>query len=166
VAAFLAKYHTETTNDPRGQTLDRPLLTQDTSNRFALVTAKLQRAEEPNPNGERVWAFLIAYYGSSIGQQMSEPLGTVVTKDRFGLVMVRGTPYRIIDIGLRMLEPHELYRAQGFPEGYVFDRDDAGRPLPKKDQVEKCGNAVPPQFAEALVRANLPELCRREAMLA
>jgi DNA (cytosine-5)-methyltransferase 1 len=135
------------------------LLTQDTSNRFALVTAKLQRAEEPNLNAERVYAFLIAYYGSSIGQSLDEPLATVVTKDRFGLVLVKGTPFKIMDIGLRMLEPHELYAGQGFPEGYVFDRDDAGRPLPKKDQVEKCGNAVPPQFAEALVRANLPELC-------
>jgi len=166
VAAFLAKYHSETTNDPRGQTLDRPLLTQDTSNRFALVTARLLKAEKQNPSAERVYAFLIAYYGSSIGQPLSEPLGTVVTKDRFGLVMVHGTPYRIVDIGLRMLEPHELYRAQGFPEGYIFDRDYAGRPLAKKDQVEKCGNAVPPPFAEALVRANLPELCRQEAMLA
>lgn len=159
VAAFLAKYHTETTNDPRGQTLDRPLLTQDTSNRFALVTAKLQRAEEPNPNAERVWAFLIAYYGSSIGQSLDEPLATIVTKDRFGLVMVRGTPYKIVDIGLRMLEPHELYRAQGFPASYIFDRDHEGRPIPKTEQVAKCGNSVPPQFAEALVRANLPELC-------
>lgn len=159
VAAFLAKYHTETTNDPRGQTLDRPLLTQDTSNRFALVTAHLQRVEEENPDAERVYAFLIAYYGSSIGQPLDEPLGTVVTKDRFGLVMVKGTTYKIVDIGLRMLEPHELFAGQGFPKSYIFDRDHTGRPIPKKEQVAKCGNAVPPQFAEALVRANLPELC-------
>jgi DNA (cytosine-5)-methyltransferase 1 len=159
VAAFLAKYHTETTNDPRGQTLDRPLLTQDTSNRFALVTARLQKAEKVNPNTERVYAFLIAYYGSSIGQSLDEPLATIVTKDRFGLVMVRGTPYKIVDIGLRMLEPHELYAGQGFPPGYIFDRDHEGRPIPKKEQVAKCGNAVPPQFAEAIIRANLPELC-------
>lgn len=159
VAAFLAKYHTETTANPRGQTLDRPLLTQDTSNRFALITANLQLAEEPNPDADRVYAFLIAYYGSSIGHGLDEPLGTVVTKDRFGLVMVKGTPYRIVDIGLRMLEPHELYAAQGFPKSYIFDRDYTGRPISKKDQVAKCGNAVPPPFAEALVRANLPELC-------
>lgn len=159
VASFLAKYHTETTNDPRGQTLDRPLLTQDTSNRFALVTAHLQRVEEENPEAERVYAFLIAYYGSSIGQSLDEPLGTVVTKDRFGLVIVKGTPYKIVDIGLRMLEPHELYAGQGFPKSYIFDRDHEGNPIPKKEQVKMCGNSVPPQFAEALTRANLPELC-------
>jgi len=160
VAAFLAKYHTETSPDPRGQTLDRPLLTQDTSNRFALVTANLQKAEELNPGAERVYAFLIAYYGSSIGQGLDEPLGTVVTKDRFGLVIVKGVPYQIVDISLRMLEPHELYAAQGFPKTYIFDRDYTGRLIPKKEQVAKCGNAVPPPFAAALVRANLPELCK------
>lgn len=159
VAAFLAKYHTETTNDPRGQTLDRPLLTQDTSNRFALVTARLQKAEEYHPNKERVYAFLIAYYGSSIGQSLDEPLGTVVTKDRFGLVMVKGTPYQIVDIGLRMLEPHELFAANGFPKTYIIDRYNDGQRIPKTEQVAKCGNSVPPQFSEALVRANLPELC-------
>lgn len=159
VAAFLAKYHTETTNDPRGQTLDRPLLTQDTSNRFALVTARLQKAEEYHPNKERVYAFLIAYYGSSIGQSLDEPLGTVVTKDRFGLVMVKGTPYQIVDIGLRMLEPHELFAANGFPKTYIIDRYNDGQRISKTEQVAKCGNSVPPQFSEALVRANLPELC-------
>jgi len=159
VAAFLAKYHTETTDDPRGQTLDRPLLTQDTSNRFALVTARLQRAEEPNPSKERVYAFLIAYYGSSIGQCLDEPLGTVVTKDRFGLVTIHGVNYQIVDIGMRMLEPHELFAAQGFPKSYIIDRDADGKPYPKSEQVARCGNSVPPPFAEALVRANLPELC-------
>jgi len=175
VAAFLAKYHTETSNNPRGQTLDRPLLTQDTSNRFALVTANLVKFRGTNighslneplhtvtAGGNHhalVYAFLIAYYGSSIGQSLDDPLGTVVTKDRFGLVMVKGTPYKIVDIGLRMLEPHELYAGQGFPKSYIFDRDHEGRLIPKKEQVAKCGNAVPPQFANAIIRANLPEMC-------
>jgi DNA (cytosine-5)-methyltransferase 1 len=62
-----------------------------------------------------------------------------------------------VDIGMRMLQPHELYAAQGFPNNYIIDRDFDGRPYPKTEQVARCGNAVPPPFADALVRANLPE---------
>jgi DNA (cytosine-5)-methyltransferase 1 len=175
VAAFLAKYHTETNHDARGQTLDRPLLTQDTSNRFALVTAHLikyrgsnigQALNEPlhtvtagGTHHALVYAFLVAYYGSSVGQSLQDPLGTVTTHDRFGLVMVKGTPYEIVDIGMRMLEPHELFAAQGFPDTYIIDRDPDGKSYPKSAQVARCGNSVPPPFAEALVRANLPEHC-------
>jgi len=176
VAAFLAKYHTETNHDARGQTLDRPLLTQDTSNRFALVTSHLvkmrgtnigQPVIEPlqtntaggNHFGE-VRAFLLKYYGSADnGQRLDEPLHTITTKDRFGLVTIAGVDYQIVDIGMRMLEPHELFAAQGFPSTYIIDRDADGKKYPKSEQVARCGNSVPPQFAEALVRANLPELC-------
>lgn len=80
--------------------------------------------------------------------------------DSDGLVTVDGIVYRIVDIGMRMLQPHELYRAQGFPEWYIIDRDYRGVKYAKDKQVARCGNAVPPPFAEALVRANLPELCR------
>ncbi|WP_313064099.1 DNA cytosine methyltransferase [Atlantibacter hermannii] len=79
--------------------------------------------------------------------------------DSDGLVNVDGIVYRIVDIGMRMLQPHELYRAQGFPEWYIIDRDYRGVKYAKDTQVARCGNAVPPPFAEALVRANLPELC-------
>lgn len=88
---------------------------------------------------------------------------TVVSRDRFGLVVVGGINYQISDIGMRMLEPRELYNAQGFPPDYIIDRDYSGKTYPKSEQVAKCGNSVPPAFAEALVRANLPELCRRAA---
>lgn len=176
VAAFLAKYHTETTHDARGQTLDRPLLTQDTSNRFALVSSHLvklkgdnigQPVTEPlqtitaggNHFGE-VRAFLMKYYGTGEGQELTEPLHTIPTKDRFGLVTVHGQDYAIVDIGMRMLEPHELFAAQGFPKTYIIDRDADGKQYPKSEQVARCGNSVPPPFAEHLVRANLPELCK------
>jgi len=106
-----------------------------------------------------VRAFLIKYYGQGIGQNIKEPLDTVVSKDRFGLVTIAGIDYQIIDIGLRMLEPHELYAAQGFPDDYIIDRDLDGKKITKTEQVKRCGNAVPPPFAEALVKANLPELC-------
>lgn len=65
--------------------------------------------------------------------------------------------YRIVDIGMRMLQPPELYAAQGFHEWY--DRDYLGNVYAKDKQVARCVNAVPPQFSEALTRANLPELC-------
>ncbi len=68
---------------------------------------------------------------------------------------------RSVDIGMRMLQPHELYHAQGFPEWYIIDQDYRGKKYAKDKQVARCGNAVPPPFAEALVRANLPELCFR-----
>ncbi len=76
-----------------------------------------------------------------------------------GLVTVDGVVYRIVDIGMRMLQPAELYRAQGFPEWYIIDQDFRGVKYAKDKQVARCGNAVPPPFAEALVRSNLPDLC-------
>lgn len=143
VTPFLATYYTETTkNGVRGQTLKEPIATIPTANRFGLVNA-----------------FLTKYYGSDIGQQMDEPLHTITTRDRFGLVTIHGQDYKIVDIGMRMLQPHELFAAQGFPKNYVIDKDFEGKTYPKTAQVARCGNAVPPPFAEALVRANLPEMC-------
>ena len=84
-------------------------------------------------------------------------LHTVTTKDRFGLVTVRGQEYQIADIGLRMLTPRELYRAQGFPESYAIDRGAAGEPITKTAQVRMCGNSVCPPLARAIVAANYAE---------
>lgn len=78
--------------------------------------------------------------------------------------MVHGKDYEITDIGLRMLEPHELFAAQGFPEGYIIDKDYTGKSYPKTKQVARCGNAVPPPFAKALVESNLPELCKENKL--
>ncbi|MFV0399177.1 MAG: DNA cytosine methyltransferase [Oscillospiraceae bacterium] len=107
-------------------------------------------------------AFLIKYYGQGAGQQVDGPLHTATAQDRFGLVTVADVDYAIADIGLRMLTPRELFNANGFPTDYIIDRDDTGKEYPKSKQVARCGNAVPPQFAEALVRANLPELCGKK----
>ncbi|WP_432806911.1 DNA cytosine methyltransferase [Paenibacillus camelliae] len=177
VAAFLAQYHTETTaNGVRGQSLNDPVLTQDTSNRFALVTSHLmtmrnnmigQDMRQPistitasGAHHAEVRAFLIAYYGSSVGQSLNDPLQTVVTKDRFGLVTIEGVDYQIVDIGMRMLEPHELYAAQGFPSNYIINGYQVnGKPVTKSDQVARCGNSVCPDLAEVLTEANLPEHC-------
>ncbi len=81
--------------------------------------------------------------------------------DSDGLVTVDDVVYRIVDIGMRMLQPAELYRAQGFPEWYIIDQDYRGVKYAKDKQVARCGNAVPPPFAEALVRVNLPEMCEQ-----
>lgn len=109
-----------------------------------------------------VRAFLIKYYGQDTGQDIKSPLGTVTAQDRFGLVTVNGEDYLITDIGMRMLEPKELYGCQGFPADYIIDRDYAGKAYPRSEQVKRCGNAVCPPIPEALVRANLPELCTVE----
>ncbi|MDR7024844.1 DNA cytosine methyltransferase [Pseudomonas peli] len=102
-----------------------------------------------------VRAFLLKYYDTAVGQSLAEPLHTITTKDRIGLVMVKGEPYQIVDIGMRMLEPHELYAAQGFPADYIHDRTATGKRLSKAAQVRMCGNSVCPPVAAALVRANL-----------
>ena len=176
IAPTLIQYHSETaSHEARGQCLDKPIMTLDTSPRYGLVTSFLtkfygtntgQSLTEPlqtvtaggNHFGE-VRAFLMQYYGSSIGQEVTDPLFTVTTHDRFGLVTIHGQDYKIADIGMRMLEPRELFNAQGFPVSYIIDHDVNGKTLSKSTQVARCGNAVPPPFAEHLVRANLPELC-------
>lgn len=103
-------------------------------------------------------------YGSKIGQNIKEPLETITTRDRFGLVTIKGIDYRIVDIGLRMLELHELYGCQGFPADYIIDHDYSGKSYPRTEQVNRCGNAVCPPIPAALVRANLPEMCIRQRM--
>lgn len=102
---------------------------------------------------------LIKYYGQGVGQDVKEPLDTVTSRDRFGLVTIEGVDYQIVDIGLRMLEPRELYGCQGFPADYIIDHDYTGKTYPRSEQVRRCGNAVCPPIPAALVRANLPELC-------
>jgi DNA (cytosine-5)-methyltransferase 1 len=101
-----------------------------------------------------VRALLLKYYGTDQDPDLREPLHTVTTKDRFGLVTVKGEDYYIADIGMRMLQPRELYRAQGFPDTYIIDRGADGRPLAKSDQVRMCGNSVCPPLARAIVLAN------------
>lgn len=116
-----------------------------------------------------VRAFLIKYYGTDQDPNLREPLHTVTTRDRFGLVTVHGQEYAIVDIGLRMLTPRELARAQGFPDDYILDRGwfidakaPAGewRPTTKTDQVRLIGNSVCPPVAAAIARANLADLVK------
>jgi len=85
--------------------------------------------------------------------------GYHLDEDEGILLWIDGLAYYIGDIGLRMLTPRELYAANGFPPDYIIDRDYEGNVYGKSKQVARCGNAVPPPFATALVRANLPEWC-------
>ncbi|WP_261539138.1 DNA cytosine methyltransferase [Burkholderia multivorans] len=102
-----------------------------------------------------VRAFLIKYYGEGgQWQDAREPLHTIPTRDRIGLVTIHGEDYAIVDIGMRMLTPRELARAQGFPDSYVLDPVVNGKPLSKSAQVRMIGNSVCPDVATALIRAN------------
>ncbi|MDP3651077.1 MAG: DNA cytosine methyltransferase [Rhodoferax sp.] len=102
-----------------------------------------------------VRAFLLSYYGTDQNPDIAGPLATVTSRDRFGLVTIHGQDYQIVDIGLRMLSPRELFRAQGFPASYIIGDDERqGLKLTKSAQVRMCGNSVPPPLAEALARAN------------
>lgn len=98
-------------------------------------------------------AFLVKYYGAAAGQEQSlfDPLHTVTTKARFGLVTVAGEEYQIVDIGMRMLQPHELFAAQGFSPDYEIAPTFNGKPLTKTAQIALAGNSVCPQVAAAVV---------------
>lgn len=179
ISPTLIQYHSETAQgEVRGQTIKDPIMTVDGSNRYGLVTSFLskfyksgigQDMREPLHTittsaghfGE-VRAFLIKYYGQGTGQDIKAPLDTVTAQDRFGLVTIEGVDYQIVDIGLRMLEPKELYGCQGFPDDYIIDHDYTGKTYPRSEQVRRCGNAVCPPIPAALVKANLPELCVAE----
>ncbi|NCL81297.1 DNA cytosine methyltransferase [Citrobacter braakii] len=165
-----------------GGTLDNPAHTITTGNHHAAISSHLvklrgtcrdgQPTSEPMPTvtagglhvGEVKTTLAVDEYDEHRAQQTLAFLREYCGEDCDGLVTVDGITYRIVDIGMRMLQPHELYRAQGFPEWYIIDQDYRGKKYAKDKQVARCGNAVPPPFAEALVRANLPELCvSREA---
>lgn len=215
IAPSMIQYHSEQSEDVRGQTVDKPIMTVDSSNRYGLVEPFLiqtgygeREGQKPrvldmdkplgtvvaqsnkfamaaafvtqfnnNCDGQsmdaplntmtaksnhfgEVNAFLVKYYGSGDNAVSCElPAPTITAKDRMGLVTVHGEDYKIVDIGLRMLTPRELFDAQGFPSDYIIDVDADGKPYPKSEQVARCGNAVCPPIPTALVRANLPELC-------
>lgn len=130
-----------------------------TGSQQQLVTADLaQLSPEHQESAMRVAAFLVKYYGTGANvPSLADPVDTVTTKDRLALVtvVIKGTPYVIVDIGLRMLKPHELYRAQGFPAGYIIDRTANGTPLTTSAAVRMVGNSVSPPPLRALAEANL-----------
>jgi len=178
VAAFLARHYGGHEND--GHPVTWPLSTVTTQDHHHLVTSHVVKFKGTSRDGQpvdeplhtvqasglhygEVRAFLLKYYGTDQDPRIERPLGTITTKDRFGLVTVHGEPYAIVDIGMRMLTPRELARATSFPDHYILDPIYEGKPLSKTDQVWMIGNAVPPAVAEALVRANIADQAREAA---
>lgn len=176
VAAFLAKHYGG--HEATGSRLAAPIATITTQDHHALVATHMVKLMGSCADGQamalpfptvraqgthlgEVRAFLTKYYGTGDGQSAQVPLGTVTTRDRFGLVMVAGEPYEIADIGMRMLQPRELFRAQGFRDDYDIEPLIDGKPLTKTAQIRMCGNSVSPVMAEALVRANVRESAGR-----
>lgn len=174
VSSFLAKHFGGNYTGP-GADLYEPTHTVTATDHHALVASNLIKlrgtsfaaaTNEPlhtvsagGLHHAEVRAFLIKYYSEGgQDQDCREPMHTVPTKDRLGLVTIAGQEYQIADIGMRMLEPHELYAAQGFPSDYIIAPTVAGKRLPKHAQVRMCGNSVCPPLAKAIVAANVPEL--------
>lgn len=184
VSAFLAKHYGGVT----GHEVDRPAGTITSRDHHAVVAAFLTNFYTSNTRGgtgdprrplktvtaggnhtAEVRAFLINYYTNGSGRtgaSVRRPAPTITGKHRLGLVTVEGRQFQIADIGMRMLQPRELFRAQGFPDSYIIDpiNPATGRPLSKADQVRMCGNSVPPIMAAALVHGNAVAQIEREAI--
>ena len=141
-----------------GQALDEPALTITAGGGGKSSLVELQLSPEIEAGALRVAAFLISYYGTENVSDANEPAPTITTRDRLALVTVtiKGTPYVIVDICLRMLQPAELYKAQGFPADYIISHGADGKPFTKTQQVHMCGNSVSPPPMAALARANDP----------
>ena len=141
-----------------GRGLDDPAPTITAGGGGKSPLVELQLSPEIEAGALRVAAFLISYYGTENVSDASEPAPTITTRDRLALVTVtiKGTPYVIVDICLRMLQPAELYKAQGFPADYIISHGADGKPFTKTQQVQMCGNSVSPPPMAALARANDP----------
>lgn len=169
VAAFLAKHYGG--HETPGSQLDLPIGTLTTQDHHHLVAAHIKRdfgtstgapIDSPLPtitsdgggHASLVASFLMAYYGTQ--QQtgnLFDPAPTLTAKERLALVTVNSVEYVIADIGMRMLVPRELYRAQGFPDSYRIDVEFNGKPLTKTAQVRMVGNSVPPEVACAILKS-------------
>lgn len=166
-----------------GGAADMPAHTVTTGNHHGVVTSHLVKLRGTNTGqptdtplqtvtsggthfGEVSTSLAVDGYDEERAQHVLSFLQQYCGPEYDGLVTIDGIVYRIVDIGMRMLQPHELYRAQGFPEWYIIDRDYRGIKYAKDKQVARCGNAVPPPFAEALVRANIPEMCKASGVKA
>lgn len=142
-----------------GREMSEPMPTATAgAEHHALVSYELSQEDEAS--ALRVAAFLISYYGTDNTSGLDQPMPTATTRDRLALVTVwiKGEPWVIVDIKLRMLKPPELYGCQSFPPDYIIDRGHDGRQFSKSAQVRMVGNSVPRKPAEALIKANCPDL--------
>ena len=178
-AASLVKYYG---NDQHGQNIQDPLHTVTAKDREGLTTAHLVKMKGTNLGGPATEPVQTITAGGGhhgvvttritraepgadlqhwpeIRTLLNTYCGYDLGPEDVILFQIGGAWYFVADIGLRMLTPRELYRANGFPDDYKIERDYTGQIYGKSKQVARCGNAVPPPFATALVRANLPEWC-------
>ena len=134
----------------------------------ALGVIECRLSQDHHEGALRVAAFLINYYGNGQALDPRDPLDTITTRDRLALVTVhvRGVPYVIVDIGLRMLKPHELFAAQGFPRDYIIDRTADGRAVSVSRSVAMVGNSVSPPPLRAIAEANLDRVQHLDAIAA
>lgn len=162
VTGFLASYYTDDAN--RCRDLDDPTATITTENRLGLVECTL--SPEHEAGALRVAAFMFEFYRQS-GQldHLGDSLDTLTVQERIALVtvMIKGVPYVIVDIGLRMLKPRELFNAQDFPRTYIIDRGHDGRKFNTTQQVRMVGNSVDPLMAVGFLRLNAPQLSVKKA---
>jgi DNA (cytosine-5)-methyltransferase 1 len=177
-AAFVSKYY----GTGKGSELKEPLHTVTTKDRNALIEAHLcilrnhmdcKDLREPlstvttSPGHfaevktvlTRITSNQDLGHWPEARELLNKYCGHSIANDEILLLKINGDLYFISDIGMRMLEPRELFNAQGFPANYIIDHDSEGNKLSKATQVARCGNAVPPPFADHLTRSNLPELC-------
>ncbi|MCI9621501.1 MAG: DNA cytosine methyltransferase [Dorea sp.] len=160
VASYLTKFY----KSGIGQNLKEPIHTITTSpghfGTISVLTVHLEELQDAGMDEETaqkctcVSQFIMEYYGCGTGQELREPIHTIVTKERFALITVLGDEYVILDIFLRMLKPEELKLGQGFPEDYIIDRDYNGNRYPISKQVARIGNSVVPIMAKKLVESN------------
>lgn len=170
VSAFLAKHYGG--HEGPGTPLDLCMDTITAQDHHALVASTITKFKGTSRDGQpmdeplhtvqaggfhygEVRAFLLKYYGTDQDPRLEDPMHTLTAKDRMALVTVEGQQYAIADIGMRMLQPRELFRAQGFPDTYIIDHGEHGQPLSKTAQIRMCGNSVCPPIAAAIVAAQV-----------
>jgi DNA (cytosine-5)-methyltransferase 1 len=162
VAALLTKHYSGVVGNP----LTLPFATVTAKDHHALTTARLAPVGTDPARAQVVHAFVLKYYGAGgrdSWQPLTLPLGTVTTRDRFGVVTLHGQAHEVVDVATRMAKPLELFRAQGFADDYVLAPSLGGRPLTKTQQIELAGNSVCPPLAQALVAAQLRTRVERAA---
>lgn len=157
--------HTVTTRDREGVTLAHLTefkgqdIGQDVNNPLRTITASIGEFGTVHTRLEKINGFNDLKFWPQVREMLNTYCGYNIADDEILILTIGGIDYFISDIGLRMLTPAELYRAQGFPSDYIITHDYTGKPYPKNQQVARCGNAVCPAMAKALVSANLPEYC-------
>lgn len=145
-SAFLSEFHGASKD---GISIEKPMPTITGSGHHSLIVTEIVKWDGKTD----------LKYWNEIRNLLNEYCGYSLKEDEILLLNINGVWYFISDIGLRMLTPRELYDAMGFPHDYIIDKDETGNAIKRTDQVARCGNAVCPAIAEAMVRANIPECC-------